>query len=188
MPVTVLRQDQLRRMPWRNGGGVTAEVARSPEGPGESPFDWRVSFAEVAQSGGFSLFPGVERTIVLLAGPPMLLRLPHHEHVLRMHEPFRFDGAAEVHCTVEAPTRDLNVMVRRDRRRAEVDVVPAHDLAGPPTDAVTLVAVLEAAEGLVLPDGRRLDVGDVAMSTDGTAVDVRGSGVVAVVRISPTGP
>ena len=54
--------------PWRNGGGVTRELASSPEGVDD--FDWRVSIAEVTASGDFSRFPGVDRTIVRL-GPEL---------------------------------------------------------------------------------------------------------------------
>jgi environmental stress-induced protein Ves len=111
--LTLLRHDQHRRMPWRNGGGVTAEVARSPEGGSDADFDWRISFAEVSQSGPFSAFPGVDRTILLVSGPGMLLEFPDRSHALRPHEPFRFDGEEAVHCTISGPTRDLNVMTRR---------------------------------------------------------------------------
>jgi environmental stress-induced protein Ves len=123
MNVTVLRQQAHQRMPWRNGGGVTSEVARSPSEGRDADFDWRVSFAEVDQSGEFSSFPGVDRTIILVDGPAMVLDFPDRRHVLNAHQAFAFDGAATVHCTVTAPTRDLNVMVRRDRAVATVDVL-----------------------------------------------------------------
>ena len=53
-------------MPWKNGGGVTHELWRTPKAGPE--FDLRISIAEVAANGPFSLFPGVDRIITLLSG------------------------------------------------------------------------------------------------------------------------
>ena len=63
--------DEYRRMPWKNGGGSTDEIATYPRGAGLDAFDWRVSIAHVASDGPFSRFPGVERTITLLEGAGM---------------------------------------------------------------------------------------------------------------------
>ncbi len=51
--------------PWKNGGGMTADVAASPPGAGMDGFDWRVSIARVEADGPFSVFPGVDRTMAL---------------------------------------------------------------------------------------------------------------------------
>ncbi|WZB69374.1 HutD family protein [Achromobacter xylosoxidans] len=40
------------RMPWRNGGGTTQEVACNPGGSTYG-FEWRLSIADVGQDGGF---------------------------------------------------------------------------------------------------------------------------------------
>jgi environmental stress-induced protein Ves len=58
-------------MPWRNGQGMTREIAREPAA-GEN-FLWRLSIAEIAASCDFSLFPGYDRTIALIEGAGMLL-------------------------------------------------------------------------------------------------------------------
>ena len=52
--------------PWKNGGGTTTEVAAFPPGAPLENFGWRVSIAQVARSGPFSLFPGIDRTLALL--------------------------------------------------------------------------------------------------------------------------
>jgi uncharacterized protein len=182
MTVTVLRQHEHQRMPWRNGGGVTSEVARWPAD--SSDFEWRVSFAEVEQSGPFSAFTDVDRVILLVSGPPMLLEFPDRAHALQSFEPFRFRGEDAVHCTVTAPTRDLNVMVRRDRAQATVEVLPIEGALTTPTADVLLVAVLGGTVTLADAEPGLLEVGDVAMRTDGSAVDLSGSGVVAVIAIT----
>ncbi|MBM7325185.1 HutD family protein, partial [Agrobacterium sp. S2] len=49
-------------MPWKNGGGVTTEIIVHPAKASMADFDWRISMANVAQDGPFSIFPGVDRT------------------------------------------------------------------------------------------------------------------------------
>ena len=41
----ILRSNDYRRMPWKNGGGETVEIAVSPERAPLSDFDWRISMA-----------------------------------------------------------------------------------------------------------------------------------------------
>src|SRR5690348_16103916 len=69
----IIRSSDYRRMPWKNGGGETVEVTIAPEGASLDAFDWRVSMARVASSGPFSRFPGVDRTLAVLAGGGMRL-------------------------------------------------------------------------------------------------------------------
>jgi environmental stress-induced protein Ves len=52
--------------PWRNGGGVTFEIAAEPAGAAD--FDWRLSLAIIEEEGPFSDFPGVERTLLVAEG------------------------------------------------------------------------------------------------------------------------
>lgn len=69
----VLRRADHVRQPWKNGGGVTYEVARD-QGD-DARFGWRLSFAEVNAPGPFSVFPGIDRIITLVEGNPMTLRV-----------------------------------------------------------------------------------------------------------------
>jgi len=118
-----------RRMRWKNDGGWTTELARSDDGDGE--FRWRVSIAEIEKDGPFSSFPGVERDLLLLEGNGIELDVDDAppRRLVRRFEHVRFDGAARVGCRLLAgPTRDFNVMARRDAVRAEVVARP---LVGP---------------------------------------------------------
>jgi environmental stress-induced protein Ves len=66
-----LAPPSYRTMPWKNGGGTTIEIARSPEPPegaGLDDLDWRVSMARVDGPGPFSRFEGVDRTLAVLDG------------------------------------------------------------------------------------------------------------------------
>lgn len=59
-------------MPWKNGGGSTEEITRDA-GTGLEGFGWRLSIADIGESGGFSTFPGYERVISVLQGDGMTL-------------------------------------------------------------------------------------------------------------------
>lgn len=108
--------------PWRNGGGVTRELlAWAPASPA-APQDWavRVSVADITQDGPFSAFAGIERCFTVLEGAGVALTLEGRTIPLAPgHAPLRFDGAAAPGCRLlDGPTRDLNLMVRRDAGRA----------------------------------------------------------------------
>ena len=63
--------DQFKKMPWKNGGGITHEYQVFPEGKSvdSDDFQWRISVAEVLGSGDFSLFPNRKRWLALWKGP-----------------------------------------------------------------------------------------------------------------------
>ncbi|MBB3657965.1 hypothetical protein FHX15_003207 [Rhizobium sp. BK650] len=112
----VLRAADHKRMPWKNGGGETVEIAISPDGAGLDDFDWRVSTATVACDGPFSIFPGIDRTLSILEGKGMRLFIEGREPVLltQESEPLAFAADIAVAATLPDGTiTDLNVMARR---------------------------------------------------------------------------
>ncbi|BBU29273.1 hypothetical protein BTHE68_30070 [Burkholderia sp. THE68] len=136
--MTIIRAASLTPAPWKNGGGVTREIAAGPQGASFDAFAWRLSLADVASDGAFSTFAGVDRVLVLLDGAGMrLTEADGRAHTLDTSlASARFAGETPIHATlIDGPTRDFNVMVRRDRARATVDVhhascalTPAHEL------------------------------------------------------------
>ncbi|MGF6242676.1 environmental stress-induced protein Ves [Paraburkholderia sp. GAS38] len=122
---TLLRGVDLVAAPWKNGGGVTREVAAFPAGAGLDAFVWRVSIADVAQAGPFSRFDGIDRTLVLLSGAGMLLdeaQGPTHA-LTQALDIARFAGEAAIDARlVDGATRDFNLMVRRGAATGEVEV------------------------------------------------------------------
>ncbi len=74
----IIRYAALKPRPWRNGGGVTRELARFPEsaaeGTQDGSWDWRVSIAEMSKAGDFSAFPGMDRVMTVVEGELLLLR------------------------------------------------------------------------------------------------------------------
>ncbi len=189
----MIRRHDLRTLPvsaWKNGDGGTREIVRVPAEAGFDDFDWRASIATIAASGRFSEFPGVDRTIVLLDGGGVHLRSDAAagiDHRLDMRlAPFAFVGDVALEATLVAgASTDFNVMVRRDRCRADVQVVRAaarlpesaagvvHVVAGRwslANDGGEATATLESGEGLAWHDVRAAwmatpasDAGDAAL-------------------------
>ena len=102
----LLRAHDYRRMAWKNGGGITTEIARSA---GDDEFDWRISIAEIAQDGDFSIFPGVDRELMLLDGGGVELLIGSDAPVAltQRYQKHAFPGEAPVSCRLlDGPTRD----------------------------------------------------------------------------------
>ena len=111
---------EYRRMRWKNNLGWTREIHRSPD---QDDYDWRVSIAEIDNDCAFSAFPGHDRILVLLEGNGMHLHFAHGEQVdlLPPHARVAFRGEDELTCTlVQGPTRDFNLIWKRDRVQAEL--------------------------------------------------------------------
>jgi uncharacterized protein len=120
--VQVLRARDRRATPWKNGGGVTREIAAFPRGAGLDSFEWRVSMASVTAGGPFSIFPGVDRVLSVLEGELTLTFEDGAALTLTARsEPAAFGGDVAVSArTPTAPVTDLNVMTRRGQVRASV--------------------------------------------------------------------
>lgn len=192
MRVERLTRADYRRMRWRNDGGWTTEIVRDPAPGDTDAFDWRVSIADIEASGGFSRFPGCDRTLLLIDGAGIELCVDGQSPAMldRRGQACRFDGDLDAHCRLlDGPTRDFNVITRRSAVRHQAWLRP---LVGPmaifPEPGTTwLVHVLsgEAAEqhrpgGVVAGPGDtlRLERGD-----DARHVVVSGAGELVLVRI-----
>jgi environmental stress-induced protein Ves len=105
--------------PWKNGGGVTREVAVFPVDASMDNFLWRVSMAEVTEAGPFSLFAHIDRHLTVLSGS-LKLAFNDRSVILATGESLAFAGDVAVSGVPLAPVTDLNVMTRRGQIRAEV--------------------------------------------------------------------
>lgn len=114
----LLSPDQYTRMPWKNGLGVTLEIARIEDANGVL---FRLSQAAVVEDGKFSDFSGMHRTLVLIEGQGMTLthtslsgEVSHH-HLTQPLDMARFSGADQTEAQlIQGPIEDLNIMVREE--------------------------------------------------------------------------
>lgn len=119
--LTVLRAADYPRMPWKNGGGSTEEITRD-SGEALDGFGWRLSIADIGESGGFSVFAGYLRIITVLQGAGMTLNIDGKDsEALLPSDPFAFSGDSQVTCTLlDGPIRDFNLIYAPTRYRARL--------------------------------------------------------------------
>ena len=119
--INVWRAADYVRMPWKNGGGSTEEISRDA-GTGLEGFGWRLSIADIAESGGFSTFAGYQRVITVIKGAGMVLTVDGEEQRgLLPLQPFAFKGESQVSCRlITGPIRDFNLIYSPERYHARL--------------------------------------------------------------------
>ena len=192
----VLRASGYARMRWKNGAGWTSEILKVHGDDERDTNDWlwRLSIAEIDVDAPFSAFPGVDRELVLLSGTGQRLRFDDgdtHE-LLPPHDKLHFAGErAAFGELVDGPTRDFNLMWKRDAIDAQLWHRP---LVG------TMVVFVEAGEiwavHMLAGNARFADdsalgdvnLGDTAILVAGDArrrYVLDGGGEALLIRIAP---
>lgn len=148
--VQVLRAARRSAQPWKNGGGITREIAAHPPGSALADFDWRISTAEVSAAGPFSAFPGIDRTLAVLEGELSLVLDGKPAVTLSTESaPLRFPGDSPANAAPVTPAvTDLNVMTRRGAFSAKVERCLVEDAVKFSFTALTTILI--AGEDLVL--------------------------------------
>ena len=201
----IIRYAELKAHPWRNGGGVTREVAShhtaapAQAGAAQAPgWDWRVSIAEVSRAGDFSAYPDMDRVLTVVEGELLLLSVDGAEHPLEKYRPFRFSGdAAAAAALPTGDIRDLNVITRRGVFKGYTSIIElskkrAHPVFGGQLGillqgqaAVTEGSGDPGAEGTPGPGPAALDRYDAVVGSDTDTPEILGRGFLAVVSIDP---
>lgn len=167
----ILRADTHRAMRWKNGGGVTYEVASFPA-PDEAldGFDWRVSMALVETDGPFSLFPGIDRSLAIVDGNGLRLTVgdaPEVEIVAGSEPHFFAADVPTASRLIAGPVTDLNVMTRRGAWRHRLTRVDVDGRAR--IEDVADVTMLVVRSGSLSVSGETLGVRDaVVLKSAGT--------------------
>ncbi|GLK73903.1 HutD family protein [Ancylobacter dichloromethanicus] len=190
----VIRPSDYRRVPWKNGGGMTQDVLMLPEGASHEDFDVRVSLAPIVEEGRFSSFPGIDRHITRLSGNGLGLTFANGTRELNRLEPFYFDSVQQPRAALpDGPAWVINVMTRRGRWHAQVMPAAASNgplLAAPEGGMVILHAVTgiwqvgDAAGSVLVHPGETLVASDEP--TLRTSCEPTGEALIAF--LAPTGP
>jgi environmental stress-induced protein Ves len=167
-----------RRVPWKNGGGVTTDIAGEYL-PGAEPggwdgMVWRLSRTRIETPGPFSDLPGYDRLLAVIDGRGLVLHAKG-QPPLDVHAPFRavrFAGEWPIDSELtEGPVGVLNLL--GDRTKISIDlsfIAAAAQTTLPPAPAILLA---------LSPARLRLDDQAVALPRDG-AVRITGPGVLSV--------
>ncbi|HET9348929.1 MAG TPA: HutD family protein [Arthrobacter sp.] len=189
----IIRYAELKAHPWRNGGGVTRELASHPAAAG---WDWRVSIADVSKAGDFSAYPGMDRVLTVVEGELLLLSVDGAEHPLEKYRPFRFSGDAA--ATGALPTgdiRDLNVITRQGVFKGYTSIIELSKKRAHPVFEGQLGILLQG-QAAVTPGTAGDDPGapsgaepatlaryDAVVGSDTDTPEILGRGFLAVVSI-----
>jgi len=123
---TIYHSKDFHLMPWKNGGGSTLELIKIPDPDDEESFLFRLSIAQVQSDGPFSIFPGIDRCLMLLKGNGFQLHFKEGEKI-HLHSPFEpifFQGEKEINCSlIQGPCTDFNVMVKRNWRGVNIKCI-----------------------------------------------------------------
>lgn len=153
-----LSQADYTRQPWKNGKGVTVELARAER---DGAILWRLSMATVAEDGPFSLFPGIDRNLTVISGPGFRLMGDGIALDCLPFLPVAFPGDVPLAAsdTAAGASEDFNVMTSRHLPRPEVRLL--QDGQGAPAggqlalfalDALTVAGRTLAPHDLILTD------------------------------------
>ena len=140
--MTTLRSINYLVMPWKNGLGVTREIAREPL---EGEFAWRLSMATVGELAGFSRFEGVTRVLAVVEGEALSLTVDGVTSQLhRGGASARFSGeAAAAAEALGTPVTDLNLMTR-GALRGSIEPLGAGRVE--PGEGVTMIVDLDSLD------------------------------------------
>ena len=143
MRMTLLPSESRIASPWKNGKGVTREIAAFPMGATIDAFEWRVSIADVSEGGAFSNFPNIDRLLAALDGT-IRLQIGGEAPVTLVPGTNPIAFAGDIPCRADIPdgaARDLNVMTRRGCFMSRMTLVEADGVLRFPENARTIILV-----------------------------------------------
>jgi environmental stress-induced protein Ves len=123
-----------RHTPWKNGGGVTVDIADAYAAgvePGAwSGMLWRFGHTRIVTSGPFSDLAGYDRILTVIGGRGLLLAIAGGAtlDVREAFRPVRFRGEDRIVSRLEAgPVKVLNLLADRTRHAIDVAILSGGD-------------------------------------------------------------
>ena len=171
----IIPSSSYKSMPWKNGGGVTTEIAVHPAGAGLETFEWRISMAHVASDGPFSLFPDIDRTLSVLNGEGITLHGVEAMTLTPQTPPYSFAADTPITAVlIDGAIDDLNVMTRRGAWAHSVKCVDFDSRwVGEAADELVLIL---CAAGTVTFEGNDISGAALALDT-GEHAELHADGV-----------
>ncbi|WP_368229919.1 HutD family protein [Aeromonas sp. R10-1] len=120
--ITLIKESDQLKMPWKNRQGTTAQILISPPGStlDKLDFDYRLSSAPIKEAGNFSRFPGYQRILLPVSGAGFVL----NGHPYATYEAAHFSGDDETRCELlKKEVTDLGLIYHPARISANVRVL-----------------------------------------------------------------
>ena len=118
--ITLLDPAGYRRTPWKNGGGISVDIAERDDA-------WRFGRTPITVPGPFSDYSGFDRVQVLVSGRGLVLQTPDGEIDVRApFKPVAFAGETPIVSRLESgPVEVVNLIGNRAKVRIDLQVLRA---------------------------------------------------------------
>ena len=181
MHTKLIERAAYRKMRWKNGLGVSEEIAVA-SAPGAVGFSWRLSFAQVAAGGPFSHYPDFDRILVVWRGDGLSLERGGEVVELPPLKPLRFSGNEVIESRLNAgPIEDFNVIYDPKVIRVDCQVVHVESETWlPPTAGQRFVVCVR---GELTCDDAKVQTGDTWWSPVATEVRLVAAGECIVIDV-----
>lgn len=172
----IIRRSKFKTVPWKNGGGITHEVAKAKVG---GKLQWRLSLAEVDSDEPFSLFPGLARILTVIDGEGMDLRDASAAiaHDVPPLTPVHFSGDDQLHGILRSgKCLDFNLIYDPQRFSGSMQVVSGENRSDDLTGGILCLngTISCGGEDLHRHDFVFVERGDsVHFTADSRAIHVR---------------
>lgn len=169
MTATRLPAAKHRATPWKNGLGVSYTIADFPQGAGFEVVDWQVGHTDIGVDCPFSYLAGMDRLFMVIEGKGVDLGCVEAagqrtvNRIERLQAPFAFRGEWPTSCRLlDGPVKVFNVMTRRGKFSAKVEIVAGLEGLRKPGDE-TVLAFDPTTRDAWLLDGPLAGVGRVVL-------------------------
>jgi uncharacterized protein len=173
----IIRKSDLVEGRWRNGMGVSWDIAADSNGFAAGEFGWRLAIARIDADVPFSLYEGVDRVFTMIEGNGLDLEFEDSRLLSIRHAfvPHFFSCEIPAFCHLhDGVCFALNLFVRRDRWTAAVDILSSNAEifhSGP--------IILYGLDGAATADGERFLPGDTVLTSDNVSVSATSAKVYA---------
>lgn len=178
----IIHRSDLREGRWRNGMGVSWDIASEPADAAVEDFGWRFAIARIDDDVPFSRYPEVDRIFTLIEGSGLDLDL-EGRGTLAVGKPFvphAYPCDITTFCRLRnGACRALNLFVKRGvwTARAKVQSGASNiSHAGP--------ILLFALDGAITVDGKELATGDAAVTAGEASISIAASSYY-VAKLAP---
>lgn len=189
----IIRYRDLTAVPWKNGLGITREIAFEPASNLGAGFRFRLSRAVIDAQAAFSKYPGVRRWLVLARGGALELRfdgMPVRQ-LERVGEFCAFSGDDVVEgVPLDGSSEDFNLMLGDPALDAELLVRPmvGSMILHQPAGQWLVFHVLDG-HAHVQGQSSALSMGDTLLAgpeaSDRISARVDGAGLALLIRVLP---